>query len=55
VALEALQRLARIYHVEGYFAGMAPEERRDGRQRLSRPLWEELHVWLRLPASVRRW
>ena len=48
VALEALQRLARIYHVERHFAGMAPEERLDGRQRLSRPLWDELHVWLQL-------
>jgi transposase len=51
VALEALQRLARIYHVEGYFAGMTPEQRLDGRQRLSRPLWDELHVWLRLERS----
>jgi len=48
VALEALQRWARIYHVEGYFAGMAPEERREGRQRLSRPLWDELRAWLQL-------
>jgi transposase len=48
VALEALQRLARIYHVEGYFAGMTAQERGQARQRLTRPLWEELHVWLRL-------
>jgi len=51
VALEAVQRLARIYHVEGHFAGMTPEERLDGRQRLSHPLWDELHVWLRLERS----
>ena len=51
VALEAVQRLARIYHVEGHFTGMTPEERLDGRQRLSRPLWDELHVWLRLERS----
>jgi len=51
VALEALQRLARIYHVEGYFAGNTPEERLDGRRRLSWPLWEELQVWLRLERS----
>lgn len=48
VALEAVQRLARIHHVEGHFAGMATEQRLDGRQRLSRPLWDELSVWLRL-------
>ncbi len=51
VALEAMQRLARIYHVERHFAGMAPEARLDGRQRLSRPLWDELQVWLRLERS----
>ncbi len=48
VALEALQRWARIYHVEALFAGMAPQDRRDGRQRLSKPLWDELHAWLQL-------
>lgn len=51
LALEAVQRLARIYHLEGHFAGMTTEERLDGRQRLSRPLWDELHVWLRLERS----
>ena len=25
-----------------------PQDRLDGRQRLSRPLWDELHVWLKL-------
>jgi transposase len=48
VALEAMQRWARIYHVESHFAGMAPQDRREGRQRLSRPLWDELRVWLEL-------
>ena len=48
VAMEAMQRLARIYHVESHFVGMTPEQRLDGRQRLSAPLWEELHLWLRL-------
>ena len=48
VAVQALQRWARIYHVEAQFAGMTPEDRRDARQRLSKPLWEELHAWLQL-------
>ena len=48
VALEAMQRLARIYHVERHLAGMTPQARLDGRQRLSRPLWDELLAWLRL-------
>ena len=51
VAEEALQRWARIYHVEGHFAPMTPEQRLEGRQRLSRPLWEELKVWLKLERS----
>jgi transposase len=48
VAVEALQRWARIYHVEAQFAGMTPEDRRDGRQLLSKPLWDELRAWLQL-------
>lgn len=48
VALEVLQRWARIYHVEGHFAGMTDADRREGRQRLSRPLWDELRAWLQL-------
>jgi transposase len=48
VALEALQRWARIYHVESHFAGMTPEDRLAGRQRLSLPLWNELRAWLQL-------
>ena len=51
VALEAMQRLARIYHVEGHLKDMADEGRLDGRQRLSRPLWDEFQVWLRLERS----
>ena len=48
VALQAMQRLGRIYHVEAYFAGMTPAQRHEGRQRLSRPLWQEMRVWLQL-------
>jgi hypothetical protein len=48
VALEALQRWARIYHVERLLQGMTPEDRLDGRQRLSLPLWDELRAWLQL-------
>jgi transposase len=48
VAIEAVRRRARIYHAEGAFAEMGPEERRQARQCLSKPLWDELEVWLRL-------
>ena len=48
VAVEALQRWARIYHVEAHFAAMTAEDRHDGRQRLSKPLWDEFQAWLAL-------
>lgn len=48
VALEALQRWARIYHAEASFTQMSTEQRRQSRQVLSRPLWDELEVWLKL-------
>lgn len=48
VATEALRRWARIYHAEAAFAEMSDDERRHARQSVSKPLWEELAVWLKL-------
>ena len=48
VATEALRRWARIYHAEAAFAEMGCDERRQARQRLSKPLWDEFEVWLKL-------
>jgi transposase len=48
VGLEALRRFARIYEVEGELKGLDDEQRRAQRQRLAKPLWEELHHWLSL-------
>ena len=48
VATEALRRWARIYHAEAAFAEMGHDERRQARQALSRPLWDEFEVWLKL-------
>ncbi len=48
VATEAIQRWARIYHAEGTFAEMDAEHRRQARQALAKPLWDEFEVWLRL-------
>jgi transposase len=48
VATEAVRRWARIYHAEGAFAQMSHDERRQARQRLSKPLWDEFEVWLKL-------
>jgi transposase len=48
VAIEAMQRWARIYHAEGAFAEMDHDARRRARQKLSKPLWDEFEVWLKL-------
>jgi transposase len=48
VAKEAIQRIGWIYRVEGQFEGMDAQQRQAAREQLTRPLWKELHVWLRL-------
>jgi len=48
VAAEAMGRWARIYHAEGAFAEMDHDSRRQARQQLSKPLWDEFEVWLKL-------
>lgn len=48
VATEAMQRWARIYRAEAAFSEMSHEERLQARQAVSRPLWEEFEVWLKL-------
>ena len=48
VAKEAIKRIGWIYHVEGQLEGMDAQQRQAAREQLTRPLWKELHVWLRL-------
>lgn len=48
VANEALQRWARIYHTEGALAEMGDAQRHQARQQLTKPLWDEFEVWLKL-------
>jgi hypothetical protein len=48
VAKEAIKRIGWIYHVEGQFDGMDAQQRLTAREQLTRPLWKELHVWLKL-------
>lgn len=48
VATEAMYRWARIYHAEAAFAGMDDDSRRQARQQLSKPLWDEFEAWLKL-------
>lgn len=52
VAAQALQRWARIYHAEAAFAQMDDAQRRQSRQRLSQPLWDEFEVWLKLQRTL---
>jgi len=48
VAKEAIKRIGWIYHVEGQFEGMEAQQRLGAREQLTRPLWKELHAWLKL-------
>jgi transposase len=51
LASDALQRFARIYQVEGLLAHMSAEQRQQARHQLSKPLWDELKVWMQLEGS----
>ena len=46
-----MQRIALIYRVEREAQGLTADERLAMRRVRSKPLWEELHVWLRLERS----
>ncbi len=48
VGIDAMRRFARIYEVEGELRSLCDDERRAQRQRLAKPLWEELLQWLEL-------
>lgn len=48
VATQAIQRIARLYRVEGEARAMTSDERLAHRRQHALPLWDELHAWLRL-------
>ena len=48
VAAQAIVRIARIYRVESQAREMPAEARLAHRQQYARPLWDELHVWMKL-------
>ena len=48
VATQAVQRIARLYQIERETRDLPAQERLGIRQARGKPLWEELHVWLRL-------
>ena len=47
IALEAVKRIDAIFDAEREINGMGAEARHDARQRLVRPMVEDLHDWLR--------
>ncbi|MDP6953983.1 MAG: IS66 family transposase [Alphaproteobacteria bacterium] len=46
IAEQALARIQKLYDVERQARGQTPDQRRDIRQELARPLFEELEAWL---------
>ena len=48
MAAQAIQRIAWLYRIEADARALTCEERLRMRQQRSQPLWEELHVWLKL-------
>lgn len=48
VAAQAILRIARIYRLESQAREMTVEARRAHRQQHTRPLWNELHAWMKL-------
>ncbi len=47
IALEAVKRFDALFDVEREITGLTSEARHDARQRLMRPMVQELHDWLR--------
>ena len=48
VAAQAIQRIAWLYRVEADARGLGCEQRLQMRDERSKPLWQELHLWLQL-------
>ena len=51
VAGQAIQRMAWLYKIEADARSLSAQQRLQMRQERSRPLWDELHVWLKLERS----
>ena len=48
VAVHTIQRIAWLYRIESDARALTPEQRLQMRTERSKPLWQELHVWLQL-------
>ena len=51
MAMQAIQRIAGLYRIEQQAREMTAQDRLALRQRHAQPLWDELHLWLRLERS----
>jgi transposase len=51
VAAEAIQRIAWLYRIETDARELNSQQRLQMRQERSKPLWEQLHLWLQLERS----
>jgi transposase len=51
VAAEAIQRIAWLYRIESDARELTGQQRLQMRQERSKPLWEQLHLWLQLERS----
>ena len=51
MATHAIARIARIYQVEAQAREMTTEARLAHRRQYARPLWDELHTWMKLERS----
>ena len=52
LAIEALSKIRRLYQIDAEMKGKSPEERYAHRQLHSKPLLEELHIWLQTHLSA---
>ena len=48
VALQAVQRIAWIYRIEREIQALSVADRLAAKQHRSKPLWQEMHVWLQV-------
>ena len=52
IATEALVRIAPLYAVEADIRGLSADERRQARQRRTKPLVDALHLWLEAQLAI---
>ena len=52
IASEALERIAKLYAIEGTIRGRSAEERREVRQQRTKPFIDELESWLRAKLAL---